>query len=176
MLGPKRFVTDVAYPLAQRVGELWSAGKLEVRHEHLLSDVLATQLRVQLSAFEDMQDGPTLLLTTLPDEPHGLALTMIALYSAVHHIVPRLLGVNTPPEQVVSAASALGVAAVGISVVVPPDPAKTARHLRAIAAEVPRGVRVWVGGMGAPSLGLKTDAIAIVQTWADLDAVIADLR
>ncbi len=176
VLGPKRFVTDLAYPLAKKVGELWQAGKLEVRQEHLLSESLATQLRVLLSAFEDAQEGPNVVLTTLPDEPHGLGLTMIALYCAIHQVVPRLLGVNTPPEQIVAAATALDVSAVGLSVVLPPDPARAAKQIRWIAGELPRKVRLWVGGMGTPALGLKGDSVDVVQTWAQLDDVIAALR
>jgi methylmalonyl-CoA mutase cobalamin-binding subunit len=133
-------------------------------------------MRVLLAAFEDTQEGPTVLLTTLPDEHHGLGLTMIALYCAVHQLVPRLLGLNTPPEQIVSAAKALDVAAVGLSVVFPADAARAAKQVKWIAAELPRRVRVWVGGQSAPLLGIKGDAVAIVQSWADVDEAIAALR
>ena len=176
VLGPKRFVTDLAYPLAQRVGDLWADGELQVRHEHLVSEALSTQLRVLVSAFDDAQDGPIVVLTTLPDEAHGLGLLMMALYFAVHQVVPRLLGVNTPPEQIVAAARAMDAAAIGLSVVLPSDPARAAKQIRWIAAEVPRRVRVWVGGMSAPSLALKGDAVEIVQTWADVDRLVTALR
>ena len=176
VLGPKRFVTDLAYPLAQRVGTLWADGELQVRHEHLVSEALSTQLRVLVSAFDDAHDGPTVVLTTLPDEAHGLGLLMMALYLGVHQVVPRLLGVNTPPDQIVAAARAMDAAAVGLSVVLPGDAARAAKQIRWIAAEVPRRVRVWVGGMSAPSLALKGDAVEIVQTWADVDRLVTALR
>jgi MerR family transcriptional regulator, light-induced transcriptional regulator len=176
MLGPKRFVTDLAFPLVKRAGEMWAAGELEVRQEHLLSDVVATQLRVLLAAFDDAQDGPIVILTTLPDEVHGLGLSMVALYCAVSQVVPRVLGLSTPPEQIVSAAKALDAAAIGISVVLPPDPARVAKQLKWIAAELPKRVRVWAGGHGASLLGLKGDAIDVVQSWSDLDAVLGALR
>ena len=176
VLGPKRFVTDVAFPVAKVAGEMWAAGKLEVRQEHLLSDVLTTQLRVLLAAFDDAQDGPVVILTTLPDEVHGLGLHMVALYCAVNQAVPRVLGLNTPPEEIVSAAKALDAAAVGISVVLPLDPARVAKQLKWIAAEVPRRVRVWAGGNGVAQLGLKGDAVDVVQSWSDLDEVLGALR
>ena len=87
-LGPKRFVVDVARPLAIEVGERWSRGELEVRHEHLLTECLSTQIRAMLSAFEEVEAAPIVLLATLSGEPHGLGLEMIALYLAVSHVSP----------------------------------------------------------------------------------------
>ena len=54
--------------------------------------------------------------------------------------------------------------------------ARAAKQIRWIAGEVPRRVRVWVGGMSAPSLALKGDLVEIVQTWADVDRLITALR
>ena len=57
MLGPRRFVVDVAHPLAIQVGELWASGQAEIHQEHLLSDCLSTQLRLLRSLFEEVR-GP----------------------------------------------------------------------------------------------------------------------
>jgi DNA-binding transcriptional MerR regulator len=175
LLGPRRFLVDLAQPLSVRVGEAWAKGELEVRHEHVLSSCLSTQLRVLSSGFEERPDRPLVVLTTLPGEAHGLGLEMIALYLAIQQVTPRLVGTDTPPDQIVKAVKSHRAAALGIAVARPNEIAKVTKQLRAIAAELPRRVRIWVGGAAAESLDLEGDAFRIVSTWADLDTAIGSL-
>ena len=172
-LGPKRFVMDVAHPLSVRVGELWADGKLEVRHEHMLSECLSAQLGVMMSAYEDREGAPRVLLATLPDEHHRLGLAMVQVYLAVSQVTPLMLGVDTPPDQIVKAGRTFGVDAVGLLVTQASDLTAASRHVRWMVAELPRRVSVWVGGRGAADLELAGDAFRVVATWADLDAAIA---
>ena len=67
-----------------------------------------------MSAYEDQTDAPTVLLATLPGERHGLGLEMVELHLAASHVVPLLLGIDTPPEQIVKAARSHGVEAVAL--------------------------------------------------------------
>jgi DNA-binding transcriptional MerR regulator len=177
MLGPKAFVTELAHPLIVRVGEQWAEGKLDVRHEHVLTSVLTVQLHLFLGAHEDAAASPTVLLATLPGEAHALALDMVAVYLAAAHAAPRVLGPNTPPEQIVLAARGLGTRAVGVSTSIVTDKAAMARALRVIA----RGLRatrceLWVGGAGAADLELPSTAIRIGSSWSDVDQALASIR
>jgi methanogenic corrinoid protein MtbC1 len=177
-LGPKPFLVEVAHPLSVRVGELWSQGKLEVRHEHLLSECLSGQLTMLASAFEERAGkgtAPCVLLSTLPNERHGLGLEMIEVYLAASQVNPLYIGVDTPPEQIVIAARSHAADAVGLLVTQASDLRASAKQLRWILAELPRRITVWVGGAGAPELGLTHDALRVVVTWRDLDAAIAAL-
>jgi methanogenic corrinoid protein MtbC1 len=176
LLGPKAFVTDVAHPLAVRVGELWAEGKLEVRHEHVMSECLSAQLRVLAAAYEDGQAAPRVLLTSLPDERHGLGLEMVALYLAVCQVTPRTIGPDTPPEQIVKSARAHSADAVGILVTEASDPKRTAQHVRWMLGELPRRVPIWLGGRGAGRVGLREEAVRVVATWDDLERAIEALR
>jgi len=176
VLGPKRFVMDIAQPLALRVGELWGEGKLEVRHEHMLSECLSSQLQVLMSAYEEREGAPRVLLATLPNERHGLGLEMIEVYLAVSQMTPRTLGVDAPAEQIVKAARSHGVDAVGLVVTGASDLKATAKHVLWMLAELPRRVPIWIGGGGAAQLGLRDEAVRLIATWNDLDAAIGKLR
>lgn len=176
VLGSKRFVMEVAQPIALRVGELWLEGKLEVRHEHMMSACLSAQLRVLMAAYEERESAPRVLLTTLPNERHGLGLEMIEVYLAVHQITPRVLGVDTPAEQIVKAARSHAVDAVGLLVTGASDLKATAKHVRWMLEELPRRVPIWIGGGGAGSVGVRDEAVRVVATWDDLDAAITALR
>jgi methanogenic corrinoid protein MtbC1 len=175
MLGPKRFLADVAHPACVRVGELWADGRLEVRHEHLLSECLSAQLRVLMSAYEERPGAPRVLLSTLPNERHGLGLAMAEVYLAASQVTPVFLGVDTPPEQIVKAARNHAVDAVGLLVTEASDPKATKSHIRSMLRELPRRARIWVGGAGGPRLGIDDEAVRIVATWADMDEAILTL-
>ena len=175
VLGPKGFLVEVAHPLSVRVGDLWAEGKLEVRHEHVLSECLSTQLQLLAAGYEDRPTAPRVLLATLPNERHGLGLEMVAVYLAVSMATPVLLGVDTPPEQIVRASHSHAVDAVGLLVTQASDPRETAQHIRWMLGELPRRVSIWVGGAAGPDVVVRNDAFRVVSTWADLDEAIAAL-
>jgi methanogenic corrinoid protein MtbC1 len=174
-LGPKPFVVRVAQPLSVRVGELWSQGALEVRHEHLLTECLSAQLTLLASTHEIAVHAPRVLLATLPNERHGLGLEMIEVYLGSSQASPLRIGVDTPPEQIAEAARGLGADAVGLLVTQASDLKASAKQIRWLLAELPRKVAIWIGGGGAPELGLVHDALRVIVTWRDLDAAIAAL-
>ena len=175
LLGPKRFVTDFAHPASVKVGELWADGKIEVRHEHLFTACLSSQLHLLLSAFEDVARGPSVLLATLPEEPHSIGLEMIAVVLAASHVTPRLLGIDTPPDQIVAAARAYASDAVGVAIMPPADMQKVGANLRWMLSELPRRVPIWAGGAGASKLALDLEGLTIVRDWSGLDDAIRRL-
>lgn len=176
LLGPKGFLTEVAAPLVEQVGVAWAAGRIAVRHEHLISEVLSSKLRLLLSAYDDRAEGPKVLLATLSDEQHGLGLDMVALYLALEGITPRLLGVNTPPDQIAEAALALGADVVGVSVSEASEIPLTEQNLRRVLDALPADREVWVGGKQARKLTLRDARLKQVVTWEELDQAVARLR
>jgi MerR family transcriptional regulator, light-induced transcriptional regulator len=177
--GAKRFVTELAHPLAQAVGEAWAKGELSIRHEHLMTECLTTQLRTLLAAHQDVDGAPLVVLGTLPGESHTLGLQMVAVYLALSAAKPRLLGANTPPDQIVAAARALGASVVGIAVSPVAEVPATRRQLRRLAAEIPSSTRLWVGGGGANALGDLGDLPApaeVVASWLAIDQALGRAR
>ncbi|MEQ9325150.1 MAG: MerR family transcriptional regulator, partial [Polyangiaceae bacterium] len=115
VLGPKQFVTDFAAPFVQRVGELWSAGEVTIGQEHLSSELLTTELRVLLRAYDTLKGRPRVILTTLTDEHHVLGLTMVALYLAVSGAEARIVGTSTPLAEIADLAARTQADIVGLS-------------------------------------------------------------
>jgi methanogenic corrinoid protein MtbC1 len=173
--GPKAFVSEVAHPLAVRVGRLWEEGRLEVRHEHLASALLTTQLRLLLAANEEGSRRPVVVLATLPGEPHALALDMVAVHLAASFAAPRLLGADTPPGDIVEAAKALSADAVGLSISGAADVRAAQKGARAIARELPAGVELWLGGAGAAAAQVSGAAVRTIATWSELDRALMQL-
>ncbi len=176
LLGPKQFLTEVAAPLVEQVGSAWAAGRIAVRHEHLVSEVLSSKLRLLLSAYEDRPGGPVVLLATLSEEQHGLGLDMVALYLALEGATPRLLGVNTPPDQIAEAAIAFSADVVGVSISEASDMMVTEAQLRKVLSALPLDIEVWLGGSNARKISLRDPRLQQVVTWHDLDGAVARLR
>lgn len=174
--GAKRFVTELAHPFAQAVGEAWAKGELCIRHEHLMTECLTTQLRALLAAHQDVDGNPQIVLGTLPGEPHTLGLEMVAVYLALSAAKPRLLGANSPPDEIVAATRALGASVVGIAVSPIAEVRATRRQLRRLAAGLPASTALWVGGGGAAALGDLPGPAEAVLSWAAIDAALARSR
>lgn len=175
-LGPRAFVTALAHPLALRIGELWAEGRLEVRHEHLASACLRSQLAVLLAALDDGARSPAVLLAALPGEQHVLALEMIALYLATELAAPRILGADTPPDQIVAAAVALRADVVGITISAASPGESALRALAELASALPRSISLWVGGAGAPAVVAAAPRATLVATFPDLDRALGVVR
>ncbi len=174
--GARAFVTDVVGPLLDHTGHAWASGRIEVRHEHMLSELLANQIRALLAAYDDHAGRPVVLLATLPQELHRLGLDMTALFLSTLGADVRLLGPNTPADQIVSAAKAQKVDAVALSVSVHADALAAKGYLSWIASELPDPIELWVGGRGARNLSIEAPRLLTPSSWQALEDATRRLR
>lgn len=171
--GPKQFITEVSSPLISAVGEEWAQRRLDIRHEHMLTEAVTTQLRLLLSAYEGSTRRPVVLLSTLPGEKHGLGLEMAALFIALEGATPRLLGVDTPVDQIAEAAHALRADAVAISIAAGADRNTQEALLGLLIQKLPPRGGLWVGGAGSEGLQLADKRYQPTRTWAALSDALA---
>jgi MerR family transcriptional regulator, light-induced transcriptional regulator len=175
-LGPRAFVTELAHPLAVRVGELWAGGVLEVRHEHVASACLTSQLHLLLGALEDGERAPNVLLATLPGEPHLLGLDMVAVYLAANLAAPHVLGADSPPAEIAAAAKAFDVDAVGVSISPAADRRAASRALKQLSETLPSRTELWLGGTGAALVAEAAPSALVMLTWTEVDNALSELR
>jgi DNA-binding transcriptional MerR regulator len=145
--GLGHFVAEVATPLLVEIGQAWSRGQLAIFEEHLCSEAIETVLRSAIaSAPEAAADGaPRVLLTTMPDEQHGLALLMAEALFTVEGCACMNLGRQTPVPDMVLAARAhrAEVVVLSFSSLSPPGPSLD--HLADLRAQLPESVEIWAG-------------------------------
>lgn len=175
-LGPRRFVVELAYPFAVSVGQAWAEGKLSVRHEHLATECLITQLRQMLASYQDIAARPLVLLATLPGEPHTLALQMVALYLVVLGAKPRLIGGPTPPDEIVESARVFDADVVGLTVTPTSDLRQARRDVKTVRRKLPDEVLIWLGGAAAASLALEDESTRIVTSWDAIERTVSEWR
>jgi methanogenic corrinoid protein MtbC1 len=172
-LGPLRFLESRVAPLVRAVGDAWEAGRLQVRHEHFLSERVGDVLRSLRLPFEERATGPLVILGSLPGEEHGLGLQMAALTLAFAGCRLLFLGCQVPSAQMVALARDLGAAAVGISVSLASKGGSTPAQVQRLRRALPRRVALLIGGAGAPratpGVTLLSD-LRSLEVWAQAAA------
>jgi DNA-binding transcriptional MerR regulator len=180
--GPKAFIIEVVQPLLAFMGIQWQLGKLEIRHEHLMSALLTTQLKIMQRRHEIAgNQASVVVLATLPGEKHTLGLEMVALYLTSCGVRSVFLGPELPPDQIVAASRSFRARAVGLTVTTSSDPARTQEDVRHLLRHLPASIQLWLGGEGA--LEVRPAAhprhphpkVEWIANWARLEQVIQTL-
>jgi len=171
-LGPLRCLEVLVGEFLARVGRSWGTGEVEVRHEHFAFACIHDFLRGVREPFAEQASGPRVVATTLPGERHegGLLLASVLLAVRGHRVT--YLGLDTPIDQVAEAAMAAEADAVVVSVSAAMDGARTARELAELRRALPRRLRLWTGGAGAPPAGPGVERFS---TLTELDERIRPL-
>ena len=154
-LGPLAFIHTRMAPLIREVGDAWAEGRLEIRHEHFLSERVGDILRSMRLPFEERASGPLVIFASLPGETHGLGLQMAALVLAVSGCRIVYLGTEVPESQVAQLAKERQARAVAISVSAANATAAMNTQLRQLRRLVPQRITILVGGDGAVPLHPK---------------------
>ena len=166
--GVIEFLEQRIAPLIRSIGDRWSDGRLEIRHEHFASERVGDLLRTLRLPFEERAPGPLVVFSTLPGEGHSLGLQMAALVVAAAGCRVLYLGAETPVDQVAELAADVNARAVAVSISVASRGVTARRHLTRLRSLLPRRVHVLAGGEGAPAgrdIETLTDFRALDQ-WA----------
>jgi len=169
-LGLERFIAELVAPLNALVGDSWMRGHLEIFEEHLYTESLNGVLRSAIAALPPPEAGarPRVLLTTFPNETHGLGLLMAEALLRLDGCRCVSLGTQTPVWDIVLAATAQrsDVVALGFSSVL--TPSVVTEGLAELRGKLPRSVEIWAGGT-APVLSRRpTPGVTALPTLAQI--------
>lgn len=104
--------SNVIVPALQIVGEKWNETDSGIEVEHLLSEVVESQLRIITGAnFEPVNMRPVLLCCTT-HELHTLPIYAIAAALSTKQIGCRILGARLPIDSLLAAAKKIGPSAI----------------------------------------------------------------
>jgi methanogenic corrinoid protein MtbC1 len=172
-LGAVEFLQRVVAPLIDRVGREWAEGRMEIRHEHFLSERLADVLRSLRMPLEYRASGPLVVCATLTGESHALGLQMVALLLASAGLRVVYLGTEVPPAELARVARELDARAVAVSVSAAADGQMARRLVARLRESLSRPVLLLLGGMGAPAN--RSDTVT-VASFVELDRWARELR
>jgi DNA-binding transcriptional MerR regulator/methylmalonyl-CoA mutase cobalamin-binding subunit len=156
-MGLARFVAEIVAPLNEMVGEAWTRGKVQIFEEHLYTETVQGLLRNAIGTIPRVDARPRVLLTTFPQEPHGLGLLMAEAMFALDGCHCISLGVQTPVWDILLAAEAQRADIVALSFSAAVNPHQAIEGLAELRAKLPPSVEVWAGG-SCPALHRRPPA------------------
>lgn len=176
-LAPETLVRDVFAPVLREAGDRWERGLFSIVQEHMLTAAVRRQLAFALDLHNRAAGGPRVAFTTLSGERHELGSLMLAVLAASRGVRAVYLGPDLPAAEVGRFCGRVRVAAVAVSIVTSPEVIDAARQLAELAAVLPPGIGLWIGGRAAPLL--RADQLppqaAVVADLAGFERRIAGL-
>jgi MerR family transcriptional regulator, light-induced transcriptional regulator len=177
-LGLATLIADVIAPLNVMVGDAWIRGQLEVFEEHMYTESVNIVLRNAIAHIPASANStrPRVLLTTFPQEPHGLGLLMAEAMLALEGCRCLSLGTQTPIWDIVLAATAHRTDIVALSFTASQNPNQVIHGLEELRQKLPRSVDILVGG-SCPIVGRKAvQGITAMSSFAMLHGYVASWR
>lgn len=158
--GIQRFVLDTLAPLTESVGDAWARGDLDIHEEHLYTEAIQWLLRNAIANLAKAQGRPRILLTTLPEEQHGLGILMVAALFSLHGAHCISLGTQTPVLEIAHAAKAHDVDAVLLSFSIAYPQRRIQPALSELRMQIEDRVEIWAGGKGTARISAgKTEGL-----------------
>lgn len=173
--GLQGFVLDTAAPLTVAVGEAWMRGSIRVHEEHAFSEILTTLLRHAISLFGE-RGSPTLLLTTLPEEQHGIGLLMAEALFIIAGARCISLGTRTPVLEIIDAAARHEVDCVALSFSASFPARSGNQQVRELRQLLPADTEIWIGGGGAATMQLMPGVYSAIAPHSPAELVQEWLR
>ena len=161
--GLSPFIEQVVAPLTSMVGEAWMRGELQVFEEHLYTECVSGLLRGVLNDLVETTRSatPTVLLTTFPQEAHGLGLLMAECMFALHGARCVSLGTQTPLHDIAQAVVAHQAQVVALSFSASMNPKHVLDGLVELRQRIAPEVQIWAGGRN-PVLQRREQSQALV--------------
>ena len=177
-LGLVAFVTQLVAPLNTAVGEAWMQGRFQIFEEHLYTECLTGVLRQTIASIAPPpgRGAPRVLLTTVPQEPHGLGLLMVEVLLALEGCHCLSLGPQTPLADIARAAQVHGADIVALSFTAVQAAPTVLAALRALRRQLPPHTALWVGGQCPVLYQRPLPGVLPVQDIAALPAEVARWR
>jgi DNA-binding transcriptional MerR regulator/methylmalonyl-CoA mutase cobalamin-binding subunit len=178
-MGLRSFVIDLLAPLTGLIGEAWAAGRMAVFEEHLYTESVKIVLRNAISQIpqnaEHPRDRPRILLTTFPQERHGLGLLMAEALFALEGCHCISLGVQTPIVEIVDASRAQQADIVALSFSRSVNHRMAIDGLTELRSRLPAAVEIWAGGSSPALCKLSVPRIRTMGL-LDISASLAEWR
>ncbi len=172
------FVMQLVAPLTTAVGTAWAQGRFDVFEEHLYTEVITNVLRSNMAqqTMDASLHAPRVLLTTMPQELHGLGLLMVQALLVMEGCECISLGTQTPASDIVRAAAAHQVDIVALSFTNLHKASSVQNSLRDLRTALPVATEIWVGGACASLYHKPLKGITPQQSLQGIPELVAQWR
>jgi len=171
-MGLRRFVVDVVAPMNGMVGEAWARGYFEIYEEHIYTETIQVVLRNAISTISTSRSAPRVLLTTLPNELHGLGLLMAECVFAMEGAQCISLGTQTPIYDIVMASEAQRIDIVALSFSAVSSSASVLESLSELRRSLPKAVEIWCGGSSSALRKKAPEHFTLLSSLDDISLAV----
>lgn len=174
--GLQRFASETVTALNVAIGQAWVRGELDVCEEHLYSEQIQNVLRNAIGSHSGGGSRPRILLTTFPDEQHGLGLLMAEAVLVPEGATCISIGVQTPLGDIRTAAitGQFDIVALSFSGAFPVRQA--VEGLNQLRGMLPPEIALWAGGAALQGRRAKLDGIRVIYDLHDALAALGEWR
>ena len=173
--GHMGFLSQLAAPLSQRVGEQWQSGELTAAHEHFLSAALRTFMGQSVRQYALPESAPIIVVATPAGQLHELGALMAAAAAANLGWRVTYLGASLPAAEIAGAAIQNRARAVALSIVYPEDDRGLGDELASLRRHLPEEIKILAGGRAASGYSDALNKIGALRI-ADLNVLAATLE
>jgi len=144
--GLETFIQETIAPLNHAVGDAWMRGDLAVFGEHMYTEQVEVLLRSAVASIQPRNRRPRVLLTTFPNEQHGVGLLMVEALLVPEGVHCVSLGTQTPIDDIRRATIAHKASILALSFSGSFTLRVAVDGLDALRAHLPPHVTIWAGG------------------------------
>jgi DNA-binding transcriptional MerR regulator len=166
--GLQRFVIDLLAPMTTMVGHAWSSGYFQVFEEHIYTESIKIILRNAISNIPESLNCPKIILTTFPNELHGLGLLMAESIMALEGAKCISLGVQTPIWDIGLAATRYQIDVVALSFSSLSSNAQVIDSLEELRSKLPKTTEIWCGGSSGILQKRPIRGVCIMNSLSDI--------
>lgn len=172
--GLRSFIHRVMAPATARVGDAWSNGELAIHEEHLYTELMKNLVRQSLAEHLYEHGKPSVMLTTVPGEQHGLGLLMIEALLRLGGAKVISFGTEMPFRDIREAASThkVNVIALSFSASFKQDDALV--MLSGLRQMIEPGIGIWAGGSAFDSRDFTIDGVSFLDGLHGLERALAE--
>lgn len=175
--GLQTFVVETIARMNEVVGDAWLRGEIDVPEEHLYTEQVQNVLRQAISTRTATGSGrPRILLTTFPDELHGLGLLMAEAMLVPEGVTCVSLGTQTPVQDIVASAISgrFDVVALSFSAAFPAR--RAIDGLIKLHAMLPTHISLWAGGAAVRDKQKRLPGIRVIDPIGDITTALMEWR
>ncbi len=176
--GYNALLRHVIAPLTQRLGDLWSEGRLKIAHEHFATAAIRTFLLNPARQYAGATSTSTLVAATPQGQLHELGAVMAASLAAEQGWHAIYLGPSLPAAEIAAVTLQNKARAVVLSIIYPEDDPNVERELHDLRRFLPISVAVFVCGRAAAryTAAITATGAILVRDLAHLQLELAKVR
>jgi methylmalonyl-CoA mutase cobalamin-binding subunit len=142
----------------------------------MYAELIQNLLRSAIASIQPQGHAPIVLLTSLPQEQHGIGLLMAEAMLAVEGARCISLGTQTPLADIVAAARVHRADVVALSFSSAYAETKAVEGLIQLRSTLPATTQIWAGGAGAARMRKPPEGIQPVTDFAQLSELVSQWR